>query len=86
MVGKIFLCECIGGINTNAEPNGTYTIKANHDYLIQAHLIRKDGVTPSLLYYVCSIEILNSTDKLVVYSWVDMTLLPKHDSSNCALQ
>lgn len=84
--GKLYLCECIGGINTNVEPNSTYTIKTNHNYLIQVHLTRKDDVKQSLMYYVCSVQILNSTGGLVVYGWGDMTLIPKHDSSNCALQ
>ncbi|MHB8547452.1 MAG: hypothetical protein ACYDAJ_11870 [Nitrosotalea sp.] len=84
--GKIYVCECIGGINTNVEPNSTVMIKTNHNYLIQGHLTRKDGIKPSLMYYVCSLQILNSSGQLVVYGWGDMALIPKQNSSNCALQ
>ncbi|MGI0062585.1 MAG: hypothetical protein ACREBA_09060, partial [Nitrosotalea sp.] len=78
--------EGIGGVNTNVEPNSSYTLKTNHDYLIQAHLTRKDNIKPSLIYYVCNLQILNSSNQLVVLGWGDMVLIPKHDSSNCALQ
>ncbi|MHB8546771.1 MAG: hypothetical protein ACYDAJ_08400 [Nitrosotalea sp.] len=83
--GGIYVCGCIGGINTNVEPNSTSIIKTNHTYLIQAHLTRKDGIKPSLIYYVCNLQILNSSGQLVVSGWGDMTLIPKQNSSNCAL-
>ncbi|MDE1862978.1 MAG: hypothetical protein KGI33_08710 [Thaumarchaeota archaeon] len=84
--GKIYIIEGIGSVNTNVEPNSTYTIKTNHNYLIQAHFTRKYDIKPSLIYYVCHLQILNSTNQLVMSEWGDITLIPKQNSSNCALQ
>ncbi len=83
--GEIYVIEGIGGVNTNVKPNDSYTIKTNHTYLIQAHLTRKDGIKPSLIYYACNLQILNSSGKLVISGWGDMALIPKQNSSNCAL-
>lgn len=84
--GKIYVMEGIGGANTDTKANDSYTIKTNHMYVIQGHLTRGVDVKPSLLQYVCYIQILNSTNHLVDSVWGDTILIPKYDSSNCALQ
>lgn len=83
--GKIYVVEGTA-LTTDTQANDSYTVKMNHTYLVEAHLARMDDVKPSLIYYVCHIQVLNSTDYLVESGWGDMVLIPKHDSSNCALQ
>lgn len=85
LVGKIYVVEGIG-LNTDTQANSSYTLKTNHEYLIEAQFARMTGIKPSLTYSVCRLQVSNSTGYLVESGWGDMIMIPKHDLSNCALE
>lgn len=85
LVGKIYVVEGIG-LTTDTQANSSYVLKTNHEYLIEAQFTRMAIIKPSLTYSVCHIQISNSTGYLVESGWGDMIMIPKHDSSNCALE
>lgn len=83
--GKIYVVEGLA-LNTNIQAKNSYTIKANHEYLIEAQFTRMANIKPSLTYSVCHVQISNSTGYLVEAGWGDMIMIPKHNTSNCALE
>jgi|GEM_PF-3103330 len=85
LVGKIYVVEGLG-LTTDTKANSSYTLETNHEYLIEAQFTRMSGIKPSLTYSVCHIQVLNSTGYLVEAGWGDMIMIPKYDSSNCALE
>ena len=85
LVGKIYVVEGIG-LTTNTQANSSYTIKTNHEYMIEAQFTRLASIKPSLTYSVCHLQVSNSTGYLVESGWGDMIMIPKHDLSNCALE
>lgn len=83
--GKIYVVEGLA-LDTNTLANNSYKLKANHEYLIEAQFTRMANIKPSLTYSVCRLQVLNSTGYLVEAGWGDMIMIPKHESSNCALE